>query len=78
VIAKIHNQRYTFPMSVLEIKQQIESLTPDQIAEIRAFLDELEAQTFDAQLEDDSASGKFDALISELEQQIDAGDWQPL
>lgn len=34
-------------MSVLEIKQQIESLAPDQIAEIRAFLDELEAQVFD-------------------------------
>ncbi len=65
-------------MSVLEIKQQIESLTPDQITEIRAFLDELEAQAFDAQLEADSASGKFDALISKLEKQIDAGDWQPL
>ncbi len=65
-------------MSVLEIKQQIESLKPDQIAEIRAFLDELEAQIFDAQLEADSASGKFNGLISKLEQQIDAGDWQPL
>jgi hypothetical protein len=65
-------------MSVLEIKQQIESLPPDQIAEIRAFLDELEAQAFDAQLEEDSASGKFDSLVSKLEKQIDAGDWQPL
>ena len=48
-------------MSVLEIKQQIESLKPDQIAEIRAFLDELEAQAFDTQLEADSASGKFNS-----------------
>jgi DNA-binding transcriptional MerR regulator len=78
VIAKTHNQRYTSPMSVLEIKQQIKSLSPDQIAEIRAFLDELESQAFDAQLETDSSSGKFDSLISKLEKQIDAGDWQPL
>lgn len=65
-------------MSVLEIKQQIESLAPDQIAEIRVFLDELEAQAFDTQLEVESASGKFNSLISKLEKQIEAGDWQPL
>lgn len=57
-------------MSVLEIKQQIESLPPDQIAEIRVFLDKLEAQAFDTQLEADSAAGKFDSLISKLETKI--------
>jgi DNA-binding MltR family transcriptional regulator len=57
-------------ISVFEIKQQIKSLLPEQILEIRAFLDELEAQAFDTQLETDSASGKFDSLISKLETKI--------
>ena len=57
-------------MSVFEIKQQIKSLLPDQIAEIRAFLDELEAQAFDTQLEVDSVAGKFESLFSKLETEI--------
>ena len=65
-------------MTVLEIKQEIQHLTSAEILEIQTFLAEFQAQSFDAQLEQDSASGHFDSLITKLETQIALGDWKPL
>ena len=61
-------------MSVFEIKQHLRALPAQDIAEIKAFLDELEAAAFDARLETDSANGVFDTLIERLEGQIAAGN----
>jgi hypothetical protein len=61
-------------MSVLESKQHLRALPAQDIAEIKAFLAELEAAAFDARLETDSGSGVFDGLIEKLERQIDSRD----
>ena len=65
-------------MSVLELKQHIQALSVQEIAEMRLFLDHLESTAFDQQLETDSANGVFDALVERLESQIERGDWKPL
>jgi hypothetical protein len=65
-------------MSLLEIQQHLQVLPAEQLLEVRAFLDRLEAERFDERLKQDSESGKFDHLIHKLEQQIESGQWKPI
>ena len=49
--------------SVREIVAQIERLSPAELAELRDWLAEREAEEWDRQLERDAANGKLDQLF---------------
>ena len=48
-----------------EIKSAISALPADELARLRAWLDELAEQRFDAAIERDAADGKLDNLIEQ-------------
>ena len=45
------------------IEEQIEALSPEEIAELRDWLEEREAEQWDREIERDAASGKLDKLF---------------
>ncbi len=47
-----------------EIENAIRALSAEEIAKLRAFLDELDGQLFDAKIERDAKSGKLDKLAA--------------
>ena len=50
-------------MSKVEsIEQQIKALSPEELAQLRAWFDEFDWGLWDRQLERDAAAGKLDAL----------------
>ena len=50
-------------MSKIEqLEEQIQALSPEELAQFRAWFVEFDWQMWDRQLEDDVASGKLDAL----------------
>ena len=61
-------------MTKLEaIEKAITELSDEERAKLRAYLDELEADLWDAQIERDAAAGKLDWLIDEARADIKAG-----
>jgi len=50
------------PRTVKEIEQAVEQLTPDQLAEFRAWYEQFDAAAWDRQIEEDIVAGKLDAL----------------
>ena len=48
---------------VQALEQEIERLSPEELAEIRMWLDEREAEAWDREIERDAASGKLDKLF---------------
>ena len=48
-----------------QIQSSIEALSAEEIAELRAWLDELGARLFDEKIERDAKSGKLDRLAEE-------------
>lgn len=50
---------------VQSIEQQIQALSPDELAELRAWFLEFDWAAWDAQLERDVHMGKLDALANE-------------
>ena len=48
---------------VEEIEERLRTLSPSELQELRAWLDEFEAQAWDRQIEADSAAGRLDDLI---------------
>ena len=51
--------------NVKSIEKAVESLPPSDLAEFRRWFAEYDAATWDKQIEQDAASGKFDALAVE-------------
>jgi hypothetical protein len=52
-------------MTKLElIEQEIRKLSPEELAELRDWLLDLDAQKWDKQIEQDAASGKLDKLFA--------------
>ncbi|MGH8531896.1 MAG: hypothetical protein ACREV1_03990 [Gammaproteobacteria bacterium] len=51
--------------SVETIERAIEQLPPNELAKLRRWFLEFDAAAWDAQIEDDAAAGKFDALAEE-------------
>jgi hypothetical protein len=45
-----------------QIQSSIETLSPEEIIRLRAWLDELDARLFDERIERDARSGKLDKL----------------
>jgi len=48
-----------------QIQSSIEQLSAEEIAELREWLEELDARLFDEKIERDAASGKLDKLADE-------------
>ena len=66
-------------MSKLEtLEREIKGLSAAELAQVRMWLDELEADAWDAQIEADSLAGKFDQLIADALEEEAAGKTAPL
>ncbi|MEA2339705.1 MAG: hypothetical protein QOE82_3712 [Thermoanaerobaculia bacterium] len=48
---------------VQALEQEIETLSPEELAELRVWLDEREAEAWDREIKRDAASGKLDKLF---------------
>jgi hypothetical protein len=66
-------------MSKLEqIESQISSLSAEELARFREWFAQFDSETWDRQIEQDLAAGKFDDLIAEAEEDLKAGRMRPL
>ncbi|MEA2599413.1 MAG: hypothetical protein QOF89_405 [Acidobacteriota bacterium] len=65
-------------MSVKEIEEAIAQLSTGDVAELMAWLEEHHAQLWDKQIEEDLEAGRLDALLSEVDDEYEAGLAQPL
>jgi hypothetical protein len=48
---------------VQALEQEIETLSPEELVELRTWLDERDAEAWDREIERDAASGKLDELF---------------
>lgn len=63
-------------MGLSEIKSAVDKLSPNELAELVAFIRERDSRAWDQQLERDSASGKLDFLFEEAaRQRSQMRDW---
>lgn len=51
--------------TIEEIEDAVKRLSPDKLAEFRAWFTEFDAQLWDRQIEHDVAAGKLDALAEQ-------------
>jgi hypothetical protein len=66
-------------MSLAEIKDAVAELTPQELAELAAFIQAQDSLAWDREIEKDfSPGGKHQALLAEIDAAIDAGDATPL
>jgi hypothetical protein len=56
-----------------QIQSSIEKLSPEEIAKLREWLDELDARLFDERIERDAKAGKLDKLAAEARANLKAG-----
>lgn len=64
--------------TVEEIKSAIEKLSPEQREELELWLSGAEDDEWDRQMKADAAAGKFDRIIAEVDEEIDAGELRDL
>jgi hypothetical protein len=60
-------------MSLAELEQEVEQLTPAEFNAFTRWMDEYAARTWDAQFEKDAASGKLDTLGRKADVAFEAG-----
>ena len=65
-------------MTIKELQREITQLPPAELAELTEWFEEFLAQTWDKQIEQDSESGRLDALIQQAEREYEAGRYKPL
>lgn len=63
--------------TVLEIERAIEQLPRDQFSVIHDWIVEKDWQSWDVQIERDSAAGKLDFLVKEALQDAKSGNTRP-
>ena len=56
-----------------QIEQSIQGLSPEDLAEFRAWFIEFDARVWDKQIEDDQRAGKLDKLVAEGRAEYKAG-----
>ena len=61
------------PATIQEIETAVTQLTPEQLADFRAWFTEFDAQRWDQQLATDIAAGRLDALAEEALRDIHEG-----
>lgn len=64
--------------SVEDIEHEIARLTPDQLAQFRAWFEEFDADAWDRQIEEDLVAGKLDRLAEDALAEHKAGGSRPL
>lgn len=64
--------------TVTEIEAAIAKLPPKELAELVAWIQEHHAEAWDRQIEADLEAGRLDALLSEVEEEYQAGLSRPL
>ena len=65
-------------MSVREIENAITQLSPEDLAELSAWLADYQAKVSDDQIERDLDEGRMDALLEEVDEEYKAGEAKPL
>ena len=60
-------------MSLVELEQEIQRLTPSEFNAFTRWMDEYAARKWDAQFEKDATSGKLDALGRKVDREFEAG-----
>ena len=63
---------------VEQIESRIKNLSPEELAKLRAWFAEFDAQTWDRQIDADSAAGKLDRFIEDSIAEHKAGKSRPL
>jgi hypothetical protein len=59
------------------IPKSIEALSPEEVARLRDWLDELDERLFDEKIERSFKEGKLDTIVDEVEANIAAGRFEP-
>ena len=79
MIASVGGRRYiVIVTTVQEIERAIEQLPSDQFSKIHDWIVEKDWETWDAQIERDSAAGKLDFLVTEALRDAESGKTRPL
>lgn len=65
-------------MTIKEIEMAIMQLPPSDFSELRTWFENYAAQMWDRQIEKDLKAGRLDALLTEVDQEYEAGLGQPL
>ena len=65
-------------MSIQEIETAVAQLPPSELDQLMERLEEMRQQQWDRQIERDSKSGRFDALIEQAKRDVAAGHSKPL
>jgi hypothetical protein len=65
-------------MSVQEIEVAITQLPPQELAQLMVWLLEYHAKVWDQEIEGDLEAGRLDAVLAEVDQEIEAGLARPL
>ncbi len=60
-------------MSVQEIEAAIAKFSRDEREQVRAWLDEFEAEVWDRQIEEDAQAGRLDSLLQQTKREYVAG-----
>ncbi len=60
-------------MSITEIKTEIAQLPEPDLAELAQWLEELQADAWDRQIERDVKAGRFEAIFKRVDEQAEAG-----
>lgn len=58
---------------IVDIKQAVEQLSPEELATFRAWFEELQADLWDQQIERDVTTGRLDRLAEEARADYKAG-----
>ncbi|MBI2433296.1 MAG: hypothetical protein HYV26_10530 [Candidatus Hydrogenedentes bacterium] len=65
-------------MGVKEIERAITELSPVELAELAAWIENYQAQQWDKQIEEDLEAGRLDALLKQVDKEYEAGLSEPL
>ncbi len=65
-------------MSVEQIELEVAKLERDQFARFSAWFENFRADAWDKQISSDAESGKFDAVFSEIDEELKRGEIRPL
>lgn len=65
-------------MSVKELEKAVTKLSPEELAEFRAWFFEYDMDEWDRQIERDGKSGKLDRLIEQAQQDYAEGNGREL
>ena len=60
-------------MTLEQLEQQVADLPAEELKAFSRWFDEFMAEAWDAQIERDSANGKFDALLTKLDADFASG-----